>query len=280
MPNSAGQPHQLGHRQLGRIHAEQRAGQHGPGRQRRRLDRSPSTRGITCLRHLTDYRNIDGMAQHHGARRGRPARRPAERAAAGQRHGHPGAAGRAAPHRQPAQRHLGGGGVVLGRADHRRRGVDRPVVELPDRLRADGPDVRPLRHPHARGGAQAPLHQQALERLDRQVGRRLPRLHAGAALPAGALRPPQGRVRPGRARHRVLRALPVHAPGAARAGSSATPSGSAGGRTSSRWSRTRCTSRSAPSASPSSASRRCCGRPCGPPPAAGGSTRSCGGCPG
>ena len=40
------------------------------------------------------------------------------------------------------------------------------------------------------------------------------------------------------------------------------------------------TSRSAPSASPSSASKPCCGRPCGRPPGAGGSTRSCGSCPG
>ena len=55
---------------------------------------------------------------------------------------------------------------------------------------------------------------------------------------------------------------------------------SAGGRTSCRSSRTRAPSRSAPSASPSSASRPSCGRPCGPPPAAGGSTRSCGSCPG
>ena len=105
------------------------------------------------------------MASHHGARSGRPARRPAERAAAGERHGHPRAAGRSAPHRQRPQRPLGRRGVVLGRGGHRWRGLDRPVVELPDRLRPHGPALRPLRHSDARGGAQAPLHQQAVERL-------------------------------------------------------------------------------------------------------------------
>ena len=152
--------------------------------------------------------------QHHGARRGRPARGPPQRAPAAQRHGHPGAARRPAPHRQRAQCHVGGGGLVLGGAHHRRRGVDRPVVELSGRLRVDGTDVRALRHPHARGGAQAALHQQAMERLDRHVGGGLPRLHAGPAVPPRALRPPQGRVRARRARHRLLRALPLHAPGA------------------------------------------------------------------
>ena len=88
------------------------------------------------------------------------------------------------------------------------------VVELPDRLRPHGADVRPLRHPHARGGAQAPLHQQAVERLDRHLGHRLPGLHPGAALPPGPLRPPQGRVRARRARPRLLPALPA-APGRA-----------------------------------------------------------------
>ena len=54
----AGQAHELGHRQLGRIHAEQRAGQDGPGRQRWRLVAAvsgpsgggPALRGcVTCL---------------------------------------------------------------------------------------------------------------------------------------------------------------------------------------------------------------------------------------
>ena len=107
---------------------------------------------------------------------------------------------------------LGGGRLVLGRPHHRRRRVDRPVVGLRDRLRADGTDVRPLRHLDARGGAQAPLHQQTVERPDRQVGGRLPGLHAGAALPAGPLRASQGRVRAGRAGHGVLLPLSVHAP--------------------------------------------------------------------
>ncbi len=105
------------------------------------------------------------------------------------------------------------GGVVLGGVDHRRCRLHRPVVELSDRFRLDGADVRPLRHPHARGGAQAPLHQQALERRRRQVGGGLSGLHPGAALPARALRPPQGRVRARRAGHGVLLAVSMHAPG-------------------------------------------------------------------
>ena len=45
------------------------------------------------------------------------------------------------------------------------------------------------------------------------MGGGLSGLHAGAALPPGALRPPQGRVRPGRAGHGVLLAVPLHAAG-------------------------------------------------------------------
>ena len=42
-----------------------------------------------------------------------------------------------------------------------------------------GPMYRAFRHSDARGRAQAPVHQQALERLRRHVDRRLPGLHAG-----------------------------------------------------------------------------------------------------
>ena len=50
-----GQAHELGHRQLGRIHAEQRAGQDGSGRQRQRRFVGPGPTGrITLLCHLTN----------------------------------------------------------------------------------------------------------------------------------------------------------------------------------------------------------------------------------
>ena len=53
----AGQAHELGHRQLGRIHAEQRAGQDGPGRERRRRLGGPgSSRGITRWHHVVALR--------------------------------------------------------------------------------------------------------------------------------------------------------------------------------------------------------------------------------
>ena len=45
----AGQAHELGHRQFGRIHAEQRAGQDGPGRQRSR--RWPGSARRSCRWH-------------------------------------------------------------------------------------------------------------------------------------------------------------------------------------------------------------------------------------
>ena len=86
--------------------------------------------------------------------------------------------------------------------------LDNPLG-LPGRLRPDGADVRPLRHPHARGGPQAPVHQQAGQRLGRHLADRLPGLDAHRPLPAGPLRPPQGGVRARRARHRLLRRLPL-----------------------------------------------------------------------
>ena len=85
---------------------------------------------------------------------------------------------------------------------------------------------------------------------------------------------------PGRARHRVLRALPVHAAGAA------PPPLPRRGRDQRveelRAAREEHARQAVPAHRPLDlrASRPCCGRPCGPPPAAGGSTRSCGGCPG
>ena len=81
------------------------------------------------------------------------------------------------------------------------------------RLRPDGADVRALRHPHARGRPQAPVHRQAGQRLGRHLAGRLPHVDAHRPLPARALRPPQGGVRPERARHRLLRRLPVRPPG-------------------------------------------------------------------
>ncbi len=145
---------------------------------------------------------------------------------------------RAAPDRQPAQRHHRGVGVAVGGGGHRRSGVDgRPVVGLPGRLHPDGSDVRPLRHPHARGGPQAPVHQQAGQRLGRHLAHRLPDLDPHLPLPPGPLRPPQGGVRPPRAGHRLLRRLPLR-PGYPGAGGwCATRWASRGGRTSPRCSR-------------------------------------------
>ena len=221
------------------------------------------------------------MASHHGARRGRPARGPAEPAAAGQRHGRPRAARPtcaasttcATP--SPSSRCGSGWRCIIGGAVW----IDQWWSYLIAFVLM-GPMYARFAISDARGGAQAALHQQAVERLRRQVDRGLSGLHAGAALPAGALRPPQGRVRARRAGHRLLRgrtrAHAVRCAGAC----SATPSASAGGRTSCRWSRTRCTSRSVPSGCRSSPCRPCCGPSCGRPPGAGGSTRCCGGCPG
>ena len=46
-PEEAGQADQLGHGQLGRVHAEQGAGQHGAGGERGRLLGATGDRGIT-----------------------------------------------------------------------------------------------------------------------------------------------------------------------------------------------------------------------------------------
>ena len=172
--------------------------------------------------------------RHHGARCRRPARRPAERAAAGQRHGPPSAAGRPAPHRRRAQRPLRGRRVDVGRGHRRRCRLGRPVVVLPDRLRADGADVRPLCHPHARVGAQAPLHQQAVERPRGQVDRGLSGLHPGAALPSGHFAHHKDEFGPTSPTSRTTR--PTRAPGGpCGGGCSATRWGSAVTRTSCRW---------------------------------------------
>ena len=154
------------------------------------------------------------------------------------------------------------------------------VVVVPGRLRPDGPDVRPVRHPHARGGPQAPVHQQAGQRLGGHLADRLPHLDAHLHLPARPLRPPQGGVRAARAGHRLLRRLPVRPadprppPGPRRRRHlgveelhAAVPV--APDRRPTGGSRCR-----------SSASRSSCGRSCGRPPAGGGSTRCCGGSPG
>ena len=154
------------------------------------------------------------------------------------------------------------------------------LVELPDRLRAHGTDVRPLRHLDARVGPQAPLHQQAVERLDRHLDHRLPRLHPRAALPPRPLRPPPGRVRPGRARHGLLRPVPLHQ---GRAATTAVPRcGRHLGLEELRPARQGHPEQAVPAASGSrsSVSKQCCG-PCpGWPPDGGGSTRCCGGCRG
>ena len=182
-----------------------------------------------------------------------------------------------APYRQRAQRHHRGVGLVLRGAPGGRGGVARPLVELPDRLRAHGTDVRPLRHPDARVGPQAPLHQQAVERLDRHLDHRLPRVHSRAALPPRPLRPPPGRVRARRARHGLLRPVPLHQ---GRAATTALPRcGRHLGLEELRPPRQGHPEQAAsgPSGSRSSASKRCCG-PCpGWPPDGGGSTRCCGG---
>ena len=87
-----------------------------------------------------------------------------------------------------------------------------------------GPMYAALRHPHARSGPQAPVHQQAGQRLGRHLAHRLSDLDADLDLPTRPLRPPQGGVRTPRAGHRLLRRLslrPAHAgpaPGPRRGG--------------------------------------------------------------
>ena len=179
----------------------------------------------------------------------------------------------------PQRRHRGLG-VVLGGRDHRRRRVDRPVVGLPDRLRPHGADVRAVRHPHARGGPQAALHQQAGQRLGGDLAGRLPDLDADRPLPSRALRPPQGGVRTERARHRLLRRLPVRPPGAGPAAGARR-----GGHLGVEELRPAVPVAQVPRLPAHVAldPRRpgcCCGRCCGPPPGGGGSTRCCGGCRG
>ena len=117
----------------------------------------------------------------------------------------PGAARRPAPHRQRAQRHLGGARCgsgwrcIIGGAvwiDQWWSYLIAFVLMGPMYAR-----FAILMHEAAH---KLLFTNKRWNDLDRQVGRGLPRLHAGAALPAGALRPPQGRVRARRARHGVL----------------------------------------------------------------------------
>ncbi len=106
--------------------------------------------------------------------------------------------------------------------------VDRPVVVLPGRLRPDGPDVRPVRHPDARGRPQAAVHRQAGQRLGGHLADRLPHLDPHLHLPARPLRPPQRGVRAHGAGHRLLRRLPVRPADPGTAAWSATRSGISG----------------------------------------------------
>ena len=80
---------------------------------------------------------------------------------------------------------------------------------LPRRLHPDGAHVRPVRHPHARSSPQASVHQQADQRLGRDLADRVPDLDSHLDLPAGSFRPPQRGIRPTRTGHRLLRRLPV-----------------------------------------------------------------------
>ena len=164
-----------------------------------------------------------------------------------------------------------GGAVWLGTWWSLRRG-----------LRAHGTDVRALRHPHARGGAQAPVHQQAGQRLGRDVADRLPGVHAHRAVPPRPLLPPPRGVRPRGARHRLLRRLPLRPGHPAPSPRCATRWASRAGRTSRALLRARARRRApGPWCALDPRRRRpCCGRCRGLATGRGGSTRCCGGCRG
>ena len=196
--------------------------------------------------------------------------------------------GMAIPELRPALRHIDNVrnawtvalGVALRGGPRRRRGLARHVVGLRHRVRPHGPDVRPLRHPHARGGPQAPVHQQEVERLGRHLDHRLSRVHSRFSSTAECTSPttrtnsvPASPISPSTVR------TPARGPTCA-AVSGATRSGSPAGRTSLLSSRTSATPGSGASGSPFSGYRRCYGRCHGWPRAVGGSTRCCGGSPG